>query len=127
MGEETSVLNVETWSEVFNENGIEMVTDRPFLNEIWEDRPAAPKGKIYPVPTDFAGFSVAEKIEQVREQMREHGLILIYWVEQMNPHGCSILKAPMCRHAPQPIAIPWLPWMMCASYRSRKSDCGTSR
>ena len=71
MGEEVSVLNVETWSEALKGNGIEIATDRPFLDEIWEDRPAAPKGQIYPVPVDFAGVGVADKIEQVREKMRE--------------------------------------------------------
>ncbi len=71
MGEETSVLNVETWADALCANGVKITTDQPFLNEIWEGRPAAPKGQIYPVPVAFSGFSVAEKIEQVREKMRE--------------------------------------------------------
>ena len=71
MGEETSILNVENWSEALGEFGIEMVTDRPFLDAIWQDRPTVPKGQIYPVPDEIAGFSVAEKVEQVREKMRE--------------------------------------------------------
>lgn len=71
MGEETSVLNVETWADALCANGVKIITDQPFLNEIWEGRPAAPKGQIYPVPVAFSGFSVAEKIEQVREKMRE--------------------------------------------------------
>lgn len=71
MGEETSVLNVENWSRVLKGNGIGVVTDRPFLDEIWEGRPAPPKGEIYPVPDDIAGLGVAEKVEQVRQKMRE--------------------------------------------------------
>lgn len=71
MGEETSVLNVETWSNALNGNGIQIVTDQPFLDKVWEDRPAAPKGLIYPVPNEYAGVTVAEKIEQVREKMRD--------------------------------------------------------
>jgi len=74
MGEETSILNVEKWAETLGEFEIELVTDRPFLDEIWKDRPAAPKGQIYPVPDEIAGFGVADKIEQVREKMREQGL-----------------------------------------------------
>lgn len=74
MGGETSILNVESWSEALSEFEIKMVTDRPFLDEIWTNRPAAPKGNIYPVPDEIAGLGVAEKVEQVREKMREQGL-----------------------------------------------------
>lgn len=71
MGGETSALNVETWSDALRGNGIEMVIDRPFLDEIWENRPSAPKGPIYAVPEEIAGLSVEAKIEQVRGKMRE--------------------------------------------------------
>lgn len=71
MGDEVSVLNIETWSKALDGNGIDIITDKPFLDDVWLDRPAALTGQIYPVPDSYAGISVAEKVEQVRETMRE--------------------------------------------------------
>ncbi len=69
MGLEVSLLNVELWSHALNARGVEIVDSLDFLNEIWTDRPDAPVGEIYQVPTEYAGVSVADKVAKVRAEM----------------------------------------------------------
>jgi len=78
MGSEMSLASIERWSNSLDDKGIEIVDQLNFLDAVWSDRPAAPAGEIYQVPTEFAGFTVSEKITQVRKK----------WLSRDSMHTC---------------------------------------
>ena len=69
--------------------------------EIWENRPQLPDNEIIIMPDDLTGFSTAEKINQVREEMKKVSvnyyitvsLDEIAWV--LNLRGTDVLYNPV--------------------------------
>jgi Xaa-Pro aminopeptidase len=62
------------WQAAAEASGAELVslTSNP-VDEVWEDRPAAPKAAINPQSTKFAGQAHGEKISQLADDLREAG------------------------------------------------------
>lgn len=50
---------------------ISLVTDLDLVDEIWEDRPPLPQGKVRSHPLEYAGKTSSEKISEVRALMQE--------------------------------------------------------
>ena len=51
-----------------------MIVDKDLVGEIWgKERPSMPAGEIFVLPKKYTGESAAERIERVREKMRQRG------------------------------------------------------
>ena len=80
-------------------SGLKVMGD--ILDEVWKDRPAMPENPVVEVPVEYAGFTVGEKLNQVRALMIEAGathLLLstlddIAWVT--NLRGSDIAYNPL--------------------------------
>ena len=55
------------------EVGAELVIDKDLAEEVWTDRPMLPCHDMYIIPEEYCGMSFSEKLEKVREKMREYG------------------------------------------------------
>ena len=47
------------------------IDDSDLINEIWEDRPPLPMSQAFPLSEKYSGKSTADKLEEVREKMKE--------------------------------------------------------
>lgn len=68
-----SVDLVRSLVKKFRPLGINVETKLSLVFDIWEQRPKIPETAIYEVSVDYAGYSRAEKIEMIRNHMRETG------------------------------------------------------
>jgi Xaa-Pro aminopeptidase len=64
-----TVKQQETWSKKLSKANIRLVTDVDLIQEIWTDRPALPSAPALLYSDEFAGRSVADKLEEIREAM----------------------------------------------------------
>ncbi len=62
------------WRLLFNYWSIKVNSDYDLLDEIWEDRPAIPREKIFAQPIKYAGVSREDKLANVRNQMAKKGV-----------------------------------------------------
>ncbi|WP_152395876.1 aminopeptidase P family protein [Paenibacillus guangzhouensis] len=52
---------------------IELKMNQDFIGDLWEDRPEIPKGSIFTHDVNYAGKSRVEKLNEVREEMKNIG------------------------------------------------------
>lgn len=57
----------------FDDKKITLKIEKDLINELWEDRPNMPKGSIFVHDVKYAGKSRVEKLNQVREEMKNKG------------------------------------------------------
>jgi Xaa-Pro aminopeptidase len=57
----------------FNNKKISLKIDKDLINELWEDRASMPKGSIFVHEVKYAGKSRVEKLNLVREEMKNKG------------------------------------------------------
>lgn len=57
--------------EIFEGRDVTIKYDTDVANEMWKDRPQLPCSRIWIVPDELSGRSVAEKLGDVREKMKE--------------------------------------------------------
>lgn len=72
-GNVLSVAEQDRLLSAFDDNNITLITDRDVLAEIWTDRPALPKAKLYEHDAQFVAQSAANKLAAVREGMAKVG------------------------------------------------------
>lgn len=53
--------------------GIRLETSYDLIEEIWQDRPIAPRGELFVHPEEFAGESTKERIRRIVEQLHKKG------------------------------------------------------
>jgi len=68
-----SVDSIREMEKEFSNKKITLNTERDLIGEIWEDRPALPKGTVFVHDVKYAGRSRAEKIDAVRREMKSLG------------------------------------------------------
>ena len=51
----------------------QFLTDLDLINQVWQDRPKMPFSLIYKLDTFFCGKSYLEKLEEIRNEMKNHG------------------------------------------------------
>lgn len=68
-----SVTEQDRLLSAFDDNNITLITDRDLLADIWADRPALPKAKLYEHDDQFISQSAANKLAAVREGMAKAG------------------------------------------------------
>lgn len=67
-----SVEQVWQMQRKFEVAGMHFVTDADLLSAVWHDRPALPSAPIFEHDVQYAGRSRTEKIDAIRQKMREH-------------------------------------------------------
>lgn len=88
-------------SELRRLGGVTVRTNYDAMRMIWKDRPAVPTGEIRVHPVEYAGETVAHKIERIRavlraERCQSHittDLMSIAWA--MNLRGCDVTYTPV--------------------------------
>ena len=59
--------------EEFDKKGIIIDSSNDFIEELWSDRPSIPSGKVFSHDVRFAGKTAEEKLNLIRERMKEEG------------------------------------------------------
>ena len=72
-GNVLSIAEQDRLLSAFDASDITLITDRDVLADIWTDRPALPKAKLYAHDAKFVAQSAAEKLAAVREGMTAAG------------------------------------------------------
>jgi len=66
-----SIEKVMEFEEVLEEKFIEIDSSMDLIDEIWEDRPSLPDDEIFVHDIKYAGKTIIEKLEEVRNEMEE--------------------------------------------------------
>ena len=69
-GEVFSIDDARKLSKKYKHYGISIDPNQTLLDDIWEGRPPIPENSIFVHDTKYAGLSRNEKIENIREEMR---------------------------------------------------------
>ncbi|MCB2291388.1 aminopeptidase P family protein [Clostridium sp. CS001] len=67
------VTMVKNMEKEFKKKNLILKMDQDLINELWNDRPAMPKGSIFVHDVKYAGKSRLEKLELTREEMKKNG------------------------------------------------------
>lgn len=59
----------QLWETILKDLQVEFVSDLDLVDEIWTERPALPKEKVYALSIENVGESVASKLTRIREVM----------------------------------------------------------
>lgn len=70
-GRTLSIKDVEKLKKKFELKDIHLKTDDDLINEIWQDRPNLPNGKIIEHPIEYSGKTYDEKLSDIRDAMKE--------------------------------------------------------
>ncbi len=70
-GEVFSINEARRLSKKYKHYGITLDPNQTLLDDIWEGRPPIPENSIFVHETQYAGLSRTEKIEQIRNAMRQ--------------------------------------------------------
>ncbi|TCZ78119.1 aminopeptidase P family protein [Paenibacillus albiflavus] len=68
-----SMNMVKKMEEDLTAKRIELKMNQDFIGDLWEDRPEIPKGSIFTHDVKYAGKSRIEKLNEVREEMKNIG------------------------------------------------------
>ena len=63
----------EGYEKALAKKKVSLKIDKDLADEIWADRPALPCHDMYVLPEDICGKTCEEKLEQVRDKMKEYG------------------------------------------------------
>ena len=72
-GNVLSISEQDKLLDAFEANDITLITDRDVISEIWAERPALPKAKLYQHDAQFVAQSATSKLAAVRAGMMESG------------------------------------------------------
>lgn len=70
-GKTLAQSEVESLQKEFKEKDIRFIDEYDLIGEIWEDRPAIPKGEAFLHQVKYTGKTGRQKIEEVREEMKK--------------------------------------------------------
>ncbi|MGA3600154.1 aminopeptidase P family protein [Lysinibacillus agricola] len=96
-----SIDMVKKMEKDLKAKGIELKMDKDLIGDLWKDRPEIPKGPIFTHDVKYAGKSRVEKLNEVREEMKNKGanyyiltsLDDIAWL--LNIRGADVLNNPI--------------------------------
>jgi Xaa-Pro aminopeptidase len=100
-GRQLTAAQAREWTEKLSKKNIRLMVDCDLVSKLWKDRPALPDAPVTAHGDEYAGQSVAEKLQEIREAMREkeadHYLISslydIAWL--LNIRGGDIAHCPV--------------------------------
>lgn len=64
-----SVSQVQKIKDTLKKNGINLVSDVDFANDIWDDRPSEVLTKAYILEEKYSGKSIEDKLKQLRQKL----------------------------------------------------------
>ncbi len=67
-----SLTQHKTYRKIAKKNKADIVIDYNLLDEVWEDRPALPKKKIWILKKKYAGVTYEKKVADIRKAMKKH-------------------------------------------------------
>ena len=68
-----SLAKVKKYKTRFREKQIVLDTNIDFIKALWQDRPLLPESKTFSLSKKYAGKSRKQKLEQIRQKMKESG------------------------------------------------------
>lgn len=100
-GKVLSVSTVKEMKKAFEAKSLKLKVDEDLLESVWKERPAIPSTDVFVHETKYTGYSCAEKLNIVREEMKKqsaNGYVLtalgsIAWL--FNVRGDDILFNPL--------------------------------
>lgn len=100
-GKVLSVATVKEMKKAFEAKQLKLKVDEDLLESVWNDRPAIPSTDVFVHETKYTGYSCAEKLSIVREEIKKqsaNGYVLtalgsIAWL--FNVRGDDILFNPL--------------------------------
>lgn len=100
-GRSMSIASFENIKEKLAPKNISYTYNNDLVGEIWKDRPALPSEAAFEHPPTFAGKSVSDKLQAVRQKMKEFGVTTylvtsltdIAWL--LNMRGSDIAFLPV--------------------------------
>ena len=72
-GRVINYMDYKRYHAIFNSHQIDIVANLDLVNEIWQDRPALPATKTFHYALRYAGVSMEDKLDQVRQAMTKEG------------------------------------------------------
>lgn len=101
-GSIVSISTIEQMQDEFEDIGIDLTTEVPFIDALWTDRPNRPSAPAFEISTDYTGESRASKlssiIHELNDNMVEYYLVSaldeIAWT--LNIRGADVESNPVC-------------------------------
>lgn len=101
-GSIVSISTIEQMQDEFEDIGIDLTTEVPFIDALWTDRPNRPSAPAFEISTDYTGESRASKlssiIHELNDNMVEYYLVSaldeIAWT--LNIRGADVECNPVC-------------------------------
>lgn len=72
-GKLLSQATVNKLEKTIDDPSIKLVNNYDLIDEIWENRPSLPKGKIFIHEEKYTGLTVVDKLKNVRKKMKNRG------------------------------------------------------
>ena len=69
-GRVMNINSARTYQRIFKEKNISLKTTEDLVSRIWTDRPMLPHTKTFHYDEKYAGYSIGEKLEKVRHEMK---------------------------------------------------------
>lgn len=69
-----SLKQVDEMIKEFSEKGLKLNPKHDLIDEIWDDRPELPKGKVFIHDIKYSGMSVDEKLNIIRKELNEENV-----------------------------------------------------
>jgi len=93
--------DIDNLEKELTRHGLTLSQSTNMVDEIWDDRPTSPQGKIMPYPLEFAGESSESKRQKVAKKVAEAGLASavltlpdsICWL--LNMRGSDLAHTPV--------------------------------
>lgn len=91
----------QRWERAFTKKRQKLVqTSTNLVDEVWKNRPPAETNPVIIQPVEFAGRSVADKLEDLRERLMQEkaqGIIITALDEVSSSCSCSIFAILLFR------------------------------
>ncbi len=100
-GAQISEQEVENIRSLLEEKNAKLVTDLALVEEIWEDRPAAPSAEVFLLEETYSGKSTEKKIQELRDHLsaRKAEAVLIGKLDDVawlyNIRGGDVANTPV--------------------------------
>lgn len=100
-GRVISAKEGQRFEKALSEKKIRFLCERDLAEEVWEERPAFPAGRITVLPDEITGKNVKEKLAAVREKLQKEGADSLFltklddlmWL--FNIRGCDVACNPV--------------------------------
>ncbi|MGB7335125.1 MAG: aminopeptidase P family protein [Salaquimonas sp.] len=96
----------KTWQNQAKKLGAKLKSISNLIDEVWVDQPGSPNGKAWLHPVQYAGCSVPEKLQRLREVLREDGADMLLLTDPASLAWAFNLRGSDLIH--NPLALGWV-------------------